>query len=84
MLKKNVKWYISFAFGALFGALVFISLYGIKILDVTYDDWLLTGWYDLSQHYVGWELYRASGWHFPFGLCDTSFHPYLASVISFY
>ncbi len=81
MLKKNVKWYISFAFGALFGALVFISLYGIKILDVTYDDWLLTGWYDLSQHYVGWELYRASGWHFPFGLCDTSFHPYLESVI---
>lgn len=81
MLKKNVKWYISFAFGALFGALVFISLYGTAILDVTYDDWLLTGWYDLSQHYVGWELYRASGWHFPFGLCDTSFYPYLASVI---
>ena len=81
MLKGNVKWYISFAFGAFFGALVFISLYGVRILDVTYDDWLLTGWYDLSQHYVGWQLYRASGWHFPPGLCDTSFYPYLASVI---
>ncbi len=81
MFTGNVKWYISFAFGAFFGALVFISLYGVKILDVTYDDWLLTGWYDLSQHYVGWKLYRASGWHFPLGLCDTSFYPYLASVI---
>ena len=81
MLLRNVKWYISFAFGAFFGALLFISLYGIEILNVTYDDWLLTGWYDLSQHYVGWKLYRASMWHFPVGLCDTSFYPYLASVI---
>ena len=77
----RIKWYISFALGALLGGLVFIMLYGVRILDVTYDDWLLTGWYDLSQHYVGWKLYRASGWHFPFGLCDTGFYPYLASVI---
>lgn len=81
MLKRHVRWYISFALGAFFGALVFISLYGVRILDVTYDDWLLTGWYDLSQHYAGWQLYRASAWHFPFGLCDTSLYPYLASVI---
>ena len=79
--KGSIIWYISFALGALLGGLVFIMLYGVRILDVTYDDWLLTGWYDLSQHYVGWKLYRASGWHFPFGLCDTGFYPYLASVI---
>ena len=60
LLKRHVRWYISFALGAFFGALVFISLYGVRILDVTYDDWLLTGWYDLSQHYAGWQLYRAS------------------------
>ena len=78
---KHIKWYLSFGLGAAFGALVFISLYGVEILDVTYDDWLLTGWYDLSQHYVGWKLYRMSGWHFPVGLCDTSFYPYLASVV---
>ncbi len=77
----RIKWYLSFALGALLGGLVFIMLYGVRILDVTYDDWLLTGWYDLSQHYVGWKLYRASRWHFPFGLCDTGFYPYLASVI---
>ena len=81
MTEKHVKWYISFALGALMGGLVFVMLYGVRILDVTYDDWLLTGWYDLSQHYVGWKLYRASGWHFPIGLCDNSFYPYMASVI---
>ncbi len=81
MQDRHVKWYISFALGALLGGLLFVMLYGVRILDVTYDDWLLTGWYDLSQHYVGWKLYRASGWHFPIGLCDTSFYPYLASVI---
>ncbi len=80
-VRKHVRWYISFALGAFFGAVVFLCLYGGKILDVTYEDWLLTGWYDLSQHYVGWKLYRASAWHFPIGLCDNSFYPYLASVI---
>ena len=81
MTDKHVKWYISFALGALFGGLVFIMLYGVRILNVTYDDWLLTGWYDLSQHYVGWKLYRSSAWHFPIGLSDNGFYPYLASVI---
>lgn len=78
-LDKNI--WISLLTGGLFGALVFLSLYGTDILDTSYDDWLLTGWYDLSQHYVGSVLYRISGWHFPIGLCDKSFYPYLASVI---
>nr|MCR5002046.1 DUF6311 domain-containing protein [Lachnospiraceae bacterium] len=81
MKDRQVRWQISFLLGALVGGLVFVMLFGVRILDVTYDDWLLTGWYDLSQHYVGWELYRASGWHFPIGLCDNSFHPYMASVV---
>ena len=81
MKDRHIRWYISFLLGALMGGLLFVMLYGVRILDVTYDDWLLTGWYDLSQHYVGWKLYRASGWHFPIGLCDNSFYPYMASVI---
>ena len=81
MKNRHIRWYISFLLGALMGGLLFVMLYGVRILDVTYDDWLLTGWYDLSQHYVGWKLYRASGWHFPIGLCDNSFYPYMASVI---
>ena len=74
-------WKLSFFKGVIIGALVFLGIFGHAVLDVTKTDWLLTGWYDLSQHYVGWELFRASDWHFPLGLCDRSFYPYLASVI---
>ena len=81
ILNLKVRWYVSFILGALFGALVFFTLYGFEILNVTYEDWLLTGWYDLSQHYVGWQLFRASDWMFPIGLMDNGFYPYPISVI---
>ena len=79
--KGHIRWYLSFIWGAVLGAVVFVAVYGVKILDVTYDDWILTGWVDITQHYTGWQLYRASGWHFPVGLCDTALYPYLSSVI---
>lgn len=71
----------SFFVGAIMGALVFIWIFGVDILDVTWEDWLLNNWYDLSQHYVGWKLYRASDWCFPIGMCSNSFYPYKMSVI---
>lgn len=80
-MKKQIKWQASFLLGAFIGAFIFIITYGADILDPEYDTWLLTEWYDLSQHYVGSVLYRYSGWHFPIGLADNSFYPYLASVI---
>ena len=48
------------------GAILFVSIYGIRILDVSYDDWLLTGG-DFSQHYFGWLYYRKSPWQVPIG-----------------
>lgn len=64
----------------LMSAVVFISIYGMKILNPTYTDWLLAGG-DLSQHYLGWEAYRASEWHFPLGMVDTLAYPNLTSII---
>ena len=81
MNKTDIGNRASFIVGAFIGALVFIAIYGVRILDVTYDDWLLTNWYDLAQHHLGWMLYRKSEWHFPLGLCDKSFYPHLISVI---
>lgn len=72
---------LSFLTGMLLGALVFLFIYGPYILNPQYDDWLLTEWFDLSQHYAGWQLYRASDWNFPIGLCSNSFYPYKISVI---
>ncbi len=64
----------------LLGIISFLLLYGVKILDVTYDDWLLTGG-DLSQHYLGWCFFRDSGWNFPIGLMDRISYPNQVSVI---
>lgn len=54
----------------LYGAIIFCMIYGVKILNPTYDDWLYTGG-DMTQHYMGWLFYRRSDWHFPFGLVDS-------------
>ena len=62
-------WFIMLASGII-GALLFILIYGTKILDPTYEDWLLEGG-DLAQHYLGWVFFRKSGWHFPLGLIDN-------------
>lgn len=77
----RVNWKLSFFLGALIGAIVFICIYGIRVLDVTYDDWLFMFEQDPSQHYLGWRLFRNSSWHFPFGLCDTGMYPQLTSVV---
>lgn len=65
----------AFFAGCLIGSLVFVCIYGIRILDVTYDAWLSDSsqcekLWDLTQHYLGWVYYRKSPWHFPIGLLD--------------
>lgn len=61
-------------------AIIFILIYGIKILNPTYVDWLMSV-SDLSQHYLGWVAYRNSEWHFPIGMADTLSYPSKVSVI---
>lgn len=58
-----------FAIGAILGCILFCVVYGIKILNPSYDDWLYNGG-DNTQHYLGWLFYRQSPWHFPIGLTD--------------
>ena len=70
----------AFVLPPVLGALCFIFLYGIRILNPMYDSWLLAGG-DLSQHYIGWEGFRNSGWTFPFGLSDSLTYPTSISVI---
>lgn len=65
---------------ALLGGIAFALIYGIKILNPLYTDWLLTGG-DPSQHYLGWEFFRRSDWYFPFGLTDQLAYPLKTSVI---
>ncbi|MCL2720432.1 MAG: DUF6311 domain-containing protein [Treponema sp.] len=79
-ISDNTQSFICFVCGGIMGALFFIYVFGIIILDFTYTDWLMTGG-DLSQHYLGWKLFRNSSWYFPIGLMDNIVHPYNISII---
>ncbi len=63
------------------GALFFIAIYGWRILDGTYVDWILNAGGDLAQSYYGWCFFRSSDWHFPIGLMDGIAYPALTSII---
>jgi hypothetical protein len=69
-----------FIYGGLLGALFFLYIFGTAILDFAYTGWLMAGG-DLSQHYLGWKLFRNSSWYFPFGLIDNIVYPFKVSII---
>ena len=72
--------YIFYGISAILSVILFCMVYGVRILDPTYTDWLLRGG-DLSQHYLRWRAYRNSKWMFPIGLLDTLAYPNVTSVI---
>lgn len=63
------------------GAALFLVVYGHRILNPTYVDWILNAGGDLTQSYYGWRFFRASAWHFPIGLMDGVCYPFLTSII---
>lgn len=76
----RIKKYSLYVIPALLGVVCFTLIYGIQVLNPLYDAWLLRGG-DLTQHYIGWEFYRASDWQFPIGLMDKIAYPNSVSVI---
>lgn len=66
---------------ALIGAICFIGIYGIRILDFTNIGWLFDNDHDLRQHFIGWCRFRSDPWHFPIGLIDSLSYPNSMSVI---
>lgn len=79
-IKKDTSKSFIFLLGCIIGAIGFVTIYGVKVLDVTYDAWLMTGG-DLSQHYIGWQFFRQSEWHFPIGLIDGLIYPEKVSIM---
>ena len=90
-IRQKIKYYLTenkflnsslfiFTSGVILGALFFINIFGTTVLDFTYTDWLMAGG-DLSQHYMGWRLFRNSSWYFPIGLMDNIVYPFRLSII---
>ena len=67
---------------ALLGAVFFVLLYGVRVIDPTNTDWILNRGSDPSQHYLGWELYRQSDVRLPYlGMSYATVYPYRTSII---
>ncbi|MCR4739125.1 MAG: DUF6311 domain-containing protein [Lachnospiraceae bacterium] len=75
------EYHILFLTGCILGAACFLFVYGYRILNPLYDDWLFTGDMDLKQHYIGFCHFRQSRWQFPIGLIETLSYPNSMSVI---
>ena len=77
---KNTKSLPVEILAAILGAVVFLYIYGAKVLNPFDVKFLLAGG-DLSQHYLGWELFRQGDWRPMAGLTDRAAFPYSTSVI---
>ena len=48
---------IDFIVGVIIGTIIFITIYGIDILNVANDSWIMNGGgVDFKQHYLGWRF----------------------------
>ena len=78
-LKNN--FYVILA--ALTGAVIFILIYGINVLNPCFTGWIFTNEaIDLPQHYIGWEFFRNTDWQFPLGVFNTLSYPVNTSIIN--
>lgn len=77
---KKYQWPMT---GALLGALVFVALYGVRVLDPTCVDWILNNPSpDPSQHYLGWAFFRNSTVRLPYvGANYSVIYPYRTSIL---
>ena len=82
-INKNHRLKVIFLSGALLGGIIFLLLFGVHILDVTYVDRMIVraGVEDLPQHYLAWEYFRNSAWSFPLGNINNLIYPDSISIV---
>lgn len=87
---KIMSNFFSYMAITIFAIIYFIYLYGVKVINPLYTDWIYNNYgirddilygYDLLQHYLGWEGFRQSSWSFPIGMFDALSYPNSVSII---
>lgn len=79
LTEKNKIVFLTILAGII-GAIIFVLIYGIQVLDVTKDGWLYAA-DDLTQQYIGWTFFRKADWTFPIGMFNNLSYPNNASII---
>ncbi len=71
-----------FLYGCLAGAVMFIIVFGYRVINPLYDAWIMASTDpDIKQHYLGWCHFRTSPWSFPIGLIDSLSYPFPQSCL---
>ena len=78
---KKTNFFTMPIISAVMGIILFCLIYGIRIIDPTYTEWIISKSGDLVQHYLGWAYYRNSPWTFPLGLIEGLTMPDKVSCI---
>ena len=56
-------------------------VFGFKILNPTYIDWLLTSGGDTFGQFIAWQFYRNEPITFPFGIIHSYLYPLGTSIV---
>lgn len=75
---KNSDSNSSTLLGAALGMLVFINLFGLKMVDPTQITWLMRG--DWEWQFLGWHIFRHEEWQFPVGKMTGFWYPVGTSI----
>lgn len=87
---KDKQLYIVYGIVCFGAILFFVFLYGVKILNPLYTDWLYGKFVinhkyfygkDNTQHFIGAMAFIKSNWCFPIGNYNSLSYPYYESVI---
>ncbi len=65
--------------GAAIGAVFFIDVLGLELLDPTHINWVIQG--DLAQNYFGWQFFRKEEWQWPLGQINSFYYPMGSSIL---
>lgn len=83
MLKNfyDKLFFSSFIIGIIIGTTVFVSIFGVSILNPNNIEWYINLSGDPGQHIIGWLAYLKSDYFFPIGLTDYLLYPDRYSIM---
>lgn len=71
-----------FLLGMAIGIVSFIAIYGWKVIDIFYVDWIYQDINsDIAQSQIGFEFFYNASWRWPLGFYKSNFYPTGTSVM---
>ncbi len=75
ILKKDTDCKTSIIISIIIGVCTYIYVFGYRIINPYYTEWIYHQWMDVAQNYTGWLAFLHSKWQFPLLLTDKLTYP---------